>query len=72
MGPYDQPWSEGWKEWPIPVGWGVGEALWAQFDTPPTTQRFSLTSDGVFTIRKYGFEATRDTTNHIAIRSVSE
>jgi hypothetical protein len=27
-----------------------------------------LTSAGVFTISKYGFEATRDTSNHVTTR----
>jgi len=68
-GRYEEPWSDGWKEWPIPVGWRV-EGVQAQYDVPPTTQRFTLTSGGVFSIRKYGFEATRDTSNRVTIRSV--
>ena len=72
-GRYEVPWSNGWKEWPIPVGWGVVEKLRAQFDAPPTTQKFTLTSDGTFTIRKYGFEATRSIINiNPTIRSVEE
>ncbi len=69
-GRYDRPWLNGWKEWPIPTGWGADENLRAQFDVPPTTQKFILTSEGTFTIRKFGFEATRDISNHITIRSV--
>ena len=69
-GRYDQPWSYGWKEWPIPIGWGIDENLRAQFDAPPTTQKFTLTSDGTFTIRKFCLEATRDTSNHITTRRI--
>ena len=67
-GRYEKPWGDGWKEWPIPVGWGNNGDLWAQYDDPPTTQKFTLTSEGVFTISKYGFEATRDTSNHDTTR----
>ena len=56
---YEQPWTDGWKEWPIPIGWGSNRQLLAQFVVPPTTQKFTLTSDGTFSIRKFGFEATR-------------
>ena len=66
---YEQPWASGWKEWPIPVGWGASQILLAQFDVPPTTQKFTLSSEGMFTIRKYGFEAARDVSNHIIIRN---
>ena len=69
-GRYEQPWSDGWKEWPIPIGWGIDEDLRAQFDAPPTTQKFTLTSDGTFTISKFHFEATRDTSNHITTRRI--
>ena len=58
-GRYEQPWLDGWKEWPIPIGWGSNRILLGQFDVPPTTQKFSLTSNGVFSIRKFGFEANR-------------
>ena len=69
-GRYVQPWSDGWKEWPIPIGWGLDPILKAQFDQPPTTQKFTLTSDGTFTIRKFGFEATRNTSNNITLREI--
>ncbi len=49
----------------IPIGWGIDENLRTQFDAPLTTQKFTLTSDGTFTIRKFCLEATRDTSNHI-------
>ncbi len=64
-GRYERPWTDGWKEWPIPIGWGIDESLYAQFDRPPTTQKFMLTSDGTFTIRKFGFWATRDTSSRV-------
>ena len=71
-GRYEKPWIDGWKEWPIPIGWGINEMLWAQFDEPPTTQKFTLTPNGTFTIRKFGFEATRNVLDHITIRRVEE
>ena len=69
-GRYEKPWTNGWKEWPIPIGWGFSGTQHAQFDSPPTTQKFTLTNTGVFSIRKFGIEATRDTSNHIAIRNL--
>ena len=72
-GRYEQPWSDGWKEWPIPIGWGSNRTLQGQFDVPPTTQKFMLTSDGTFTIRKFGVEANRGIFDLIpTIRSVEE
>ena len=38
-----------------------------QFGAPPTTQEFILTADGTFTIRKYGYEATRDVNDNVSI-----
>ena len=70
---YERPWSDGWKEWPIPIGWGSNRILMAQFAIPPTTQKFTLTSDGTFSIRKLGFEATRSVISvNPTIRSVEE
>ena len=66
-GRYERPWSDGWKAWPIPVGWGFNTSLMGQFETPPTTQEFVLTADGTFTIRKYGYEATRDVNDNVSI-----
>jgi hypothetical protein len=58
-GRYDPPLSDGWKEWPIPVGWGISPNVLGSFAEPPTTQRFSLRADGTFSIRKYKYEASR-------------
>ncbi len=58
-GRYERPWADGWKEWPIPVGWGIKPTVLGCFAKPATTQRFSLTASGTFTIRKYKYEATR-------------
>ena len=66
-GRYERPWSAGWKTWPIPVGWGFNSLLMGQFGAPPTTQEFILTADGTFTIRKYGYEATRDVNDNVSI-----
>ncbi len=65
-GRYERPWTNGWKEWPIPVRWFVGP-VGASFEKPPTSQKFMLRADGTFSIRKYGFQATRDIFNHMAI-----
>ena len=70
-GRYEMPWCDGWKEWPIPVGWGASNTIQGQFDRPPTTQKFTLMSDGTFSISKYGFEATRDTSNNITGRRLA-
>ena len=68
-GRYEEPWSDGWKEWPIPVGWGYCNSIMGRYDLPPTTQRFTLRADGTFSIKKFGIEATRDIQNHIVIQS---
>ena len=67
---YDDPCTIGWKEWPIPVRWGSANVILGQFDRPPTTQRFSLSDTGTFSIRKYGYEAVRTIWNNIELRMV--
>ena len=58
---YSPPWINGMKVWQIPMGWGTGgDSVAGQFDPNPTTQTFSLTEDGTFTIRKFNHEATRN------------
>ena len=64
---YETPWSDGWKEWPIPIGWGYGNSIMGQYASPPTTQRFTLRANGTFSIKKFGIEATRDIQNNITI-----
>lgn len=71
-GRYDEPWSNGWKEWPISVGWGASNVILGQFDQPPTTQRFTLLDTGTFSIRKYDYEAVRTTWNNIELRMVEQ
>lgn len=62
---YEGPWSNGWKEWQIPVGWGVAGRLMGRLSENPTTQRFSLSADGKFGIAKYQFFAERDIHNNV-------
>ena len=69
-GRYEEPISSGWKEWPIPVGWGFEPTVHGRFSSPPTTQRFALTSDGTFSIRKYKYEATRSPTGTPIIQEI--
>lgn len=57
---YPTPWSEGHKEWPIPMEWGISPMPFGTFKPQPTTQRFSLTSLGTFTIKKFGYEVSRN------------
>ena len=57
---YATPWSEGSKTWQIPMSWGEGGVLEFPFATNPTTQEFTLYSNGTFRIRKFGHEAERN------------
>ena len=58
-GGYSEPWTDGYKEWDIPMDWGVHSMSMGRFIPDPTTQRYELTSDGTFTIRKFHFNALR-------------
>lgn len=63
---YQEPWTNGWKEWRIPVGWGVpGDNKKNVTPDPPTTQRFTITTNGTVTIRKYGHEVKRAINNRV-------
>ena len=63
---YPQPWSDGWKEWEIPVGWGdLHHTLKGQMFPNPTTQRFTLSADGTATVRKYGHIIERRINNNV-------
>ena len=69
--PYPQPWTSGWKEWQIPVGWGdVFHNLKGQIHPNPTTQRFTIAPDGTATIRKYNHEIERRTNNDVYLDGV--
>ena len=63
---YQEPWTNGWKEWRIPVGWGQ-PGIWNKNVTPdpPTIQRFTITTNGTVTVRKYGHEIKRATNNKV-------
>ena len=63
---YQKPWTNGWKEWRIPVDWGQ-PGVWSKNVTPdpPTIQRFEITSNGTVTVRKYEHEVKRSTNNKV-------
>ena len=53
-GSFPQPWSHGWLEWDIPVGWGeMRDELVGQCAPNPTTQRFEIDANGTVTVRKF-------------------
>ena len=57
---YSQPWQDGWKSWPIPMGWGYGIGVLGRFKDYPTFQTYTLSSDGTFRIEKFGHWAERN------------
>ena len=58
---YSQPWMDGWKSWPIPMGWGYGADVLGRFRNYPTFQTYTLSSDGTFRIDKFDHWAERNT-----------
>ena len=68
---YPRPWSNGWKEWRIPVGWGdYCREVKGTMSPDPTTQKFTIDSEGTATIRKYNHEIKRTIDNHIWIDGI--
>ena len=68
---YPQPWVHGWKEWPIPVGWGdLFHSLKGQCQPNPTVQRFSIEADGSAKVSKYGHVIERRTNNDVYLDDV--
>jgi len=58
---YEQPWSNGWKEWPIPMEYGLsGTSMDVILPNPATTERFELSENGTFVIKKHGYAAKRN------------
>ncbi len=69
--PYPKPWTSGWKEWQIPVGWGdVLHTLKGRIHPNPTTQRFTIAPNGTATIRKYNHEIERRINNEVYLDGV--
>ena len=65
------PWSSGWKEWNIPVGWGDGlRQLRGQVDPMPTTQRFEIDAAGTLSITKYGHVIMRAVDNRVWVDGI--
>ena len=62
---YAQPWCDGWKEWKIPVGWGIFGTVKGVIDPDPTTQRFEITEGGDVTIFKYNHSIKRAIDNKV-------
>ena len=60
-------WADGWITWDVPFGWNSPEAVAAnahanpfrEFD-PHAGHRFSITTNGTVTVRKFGNEAVRE------------
>ena len=71
---FPPPWSDGWKEWDIPVGWGTyeggGYRIKGTSQTCPTTQRFEIDSQGTVTIRKFSHSIRRTIDNKIWLDGV--
>ena len=63
---YPRPWSTGWKEWRIPVGWGdYTRTVKGRIFPDPTTQLFTIEADGTSAISKYGHTIRRTTDNNV-------
>jgi hypothetical protein len=68
---YPEPWSEGWKEWNIPVGWGDGfKNLKGEISPMPTKQRFTIGVDGSASVEKYGNKIERHVNNKVYLNGV--
>lgn len=69
--PYPQPWSDGMKEWRIPVGWGdYNGNIKGRVVPNPTTQLYTINSSGMSTIRKYNHEIRRAINNDVWLDGV--
>ena len=71
-GSYPQPWTNGWKEWRIPVGWGIAGTVKGVVVPDPTVQRFEITETGTVTVRKYQHEIQRNVANAILLDGVRQ
>lgn len=71
-GTYPQPWTNGWKEWRIPVGWGIAGTVKGVVVPDPTVQRFEITETGTVTVRKYQHEIQRNVANEILLDGVRQ
>ena len=70
---YPQPWSDGWKEWRIPVGWGdYLRNVKGRILPNPTSQRFELDADGTARIMKYNHVLTRTPSNDVWLDGVRQ
>lgn len=68
---YPEPWSNGWKEWNIPVGWGDGlKNLKGEISPMPTKQRFTISEDGSSSVEKYGNKIERRIDNRVYLNGV--
>ena len=67
---YSMPWSVGWKQWQIPVGWGIIGSLKGRIQPDPTTQDFFIYGSGTVTVQKYGHTITRTIENEVQFNGV--
>ena len=63
---YPAPWSSGWKEWDIPIGWSdrIGE-IKGRSRPNSEIERFEIDQSGAVTIRKFGHWIKRAPNNRV-------
>ena len=63
---YPTPWTVGWKEWDIPIGWSnkMGEVK-GRSKPNSVTERFEIDESGSVTIRKFGHWIKRAVNNRV-------
>ena len=63
---YPAPWSSGWKEWNIPIGWSDRiDEIKGRSRPNSHVQRFEIDESGAVTIRKFGHWIMRKTNNKV-------
>ena len=63
---YPAPWSSGWKEWDIPIGWSDRiDEIKGRSRPNSHVQRFEIDESGAVTIRKFGHWIMRKTNNKV-------
>ncbi len=63
---YPAPWSSGWKEWDIPIGWSDRiDEVKGRSRPNSQVERFEIDESGEVTISKFGHWIKRKTNNHV-------
>lgn len=70
---YDPPWIQGSKTWPIPMAWSPlpNTNFMQMFSPNPTSQHFSISSNGTFRIEKFNHWAERPIRGPILVDGVA-